>query len=131
MRCVSEPRDCEWIQVYPRKLTDSWVMWQDLCHHSHRNKKDKLFPSQLFPIKIRVWGVLCNCDSNRWALEAAVMLTKFKIGCFSCMQPFSGFCRIPAEPGRDLSRPPVQPPSHSKGSTKARLGCSGFLPVKD
>lgn len=136
MRCVSEPRGCGWIHVvdhplHPRRLTDSWVMWQDLCHHSHRNKKDKLFPNKLFPIKIWVWGVLCNCGSNMWALVAGVMLTKFKIEWFSCMRPFSGFCRISVGPGRDLSRSPVQPPSHSRVSTEVRLGCSGLLPVKD
>lgn len=39
------------------------------------------------------------------------------------MERFSGFCRIPIEPGRDLSRSPVQPPAHNRGSTEARLAC--------
>lgn len=117
--------------MHPRRLTDSWVTWQDLYHHSHRNKKDKIFPNKLFPIKIWVWGVLCNCGSNMWAVVAAVMLTKFKTESFSCMQPLSGFYGIPVEPGRDLSRPPAKPPSHSRVSTEARLGCLGLLPVKD
>lgn len=77
MRCVSEPRD--WVDPCVPQEANSWVMWQDLCHHSHRNKKDKLFLNKLFPIKIWVWGVLCNCGSNMWALVAAVMLTRFKI----------------------------------------------------
>lgn len=95
MRCVSEPRDCEWIQVFPGKSTDSWVMWQDLCHHSHRNKKDNLFPNKLFSIKLWVCGVLCNCGSNMWALVAAVTLTKFKIECFFM---YAAFFRLLGDP---------------------------------
>lgn len=43
------------------------------------------------------------------------------------MEPFSGFDRIPVEPGRDLSRSPVQPPSHNRVSTETSWAAQGFF----